>query len=297
MIDLFAGIGGFHYAAQQVWPDLKVLAHCEIDPFCQEALKKHWPEVPVYSDIHDLTVDTHGNVLYIGEKGDIMPGKLSERYISAVEMYNRGLSIQECANFFGVTRQAMHKILQRRCAVMRVNNRKQVSKFKLSEDRQFIDVSKMDEKLLDMVAESYNGGNSIFTCSGQYGIGVHVIRKILVSKKIKTRGTGKSGRENNFYRGGIVSGGESARILAYSAIRKCILQRKPCEVCGAFGVDEKGKNIINAHHDDYNKPIDVRWLCHEHHFEWHKSNKAKGIEEAGESGGAIDIVSAGFPCQ
>lgn len=39
------------------------------------------------------------------------------------------------------------------------------------------------------------------------------------------------------------------------------LVRKPCEVCG-----EKAE----AHHDDYAKPLDVRWLCFKHHREWHK---------------------------
>lgn len=39
------------------------------------------------------------------------------------------------------------------------------------------------------------------------------------------------------------------------------IERKPCEICG-----EKAE----AHHDDYNKPLEVRWLCFKHHREWHK---------------------------
>lgn len=39
------------------------------------------------------------------------------------------------------------------------------------------------------------------------------------------------------------------------------IERKPCEVCGAKA---------EAHHDDYNKPLEVRWLCFKHHREWHK---------------------------
>lgn len=37
---------------------------------------------------------------------------------------------------------------------------------------------------------------------------------------------------------------------------------QPCEACGADGVQ--------AHHEDYSKPLDVRWLCPKHHAERHK---------------------------
>ena len=39
------------------------------------------------------------------------------------------------------------------------------------------------------------------------------------------------------------------------------LTRKPCEVCG----EQKAV----AHHDDYDKALDVRWLCQSHHKQWH----------------------------
>lgn len=39
------------------------------------------------------------------------------------------------------------------------------------------------------------------------------------------------------------------------------LTRQPCEVCGV----EK----TQAHHDDYSKPLDVRWLCRNHHMQHH----------------------------
>lgn len=41
------------------------------------------------------------------------------------------------------------------------------------------------------------------------------------------------------------------------AVRAGKLVRKPCEVCGAEQVE--------AHHPDYAKPLDVRWLCFKHH--------------------------------
>lgn len=45
------------------------------------------------------------------------------------------------------------------------------------------------------------------------------------------------------------------------AIRKGKLTRQPCEECGA----EKAE----GHHDDYAKPLEVRWLCRTHHRQHH----------------------------
>ncbi len=58
--DLFSGIGGFALAAKRVgW---ETTGFCEIDPFCQKVLKKHWPDVPIYCDIKELDGETIGNV-------------------------------------------------------------------------------------------------------------------------------------------------------------------------------------------------------------------------------------------
>jgi hypothetical protein len=53
-----------------------------------------------------------------------------------------------------------------------------------------------------------------------------------------------------------------ARSKAYYAIRAGDLIPQPCEVCGAT-------KHIHAHHDDYDKPLEVRWLCSPHHHEAH----------------------------
>lgn len=50
--------------------------------------------------------------------------------------------------------------------------------------------------------------------------------------------------------------------LVQRAVETGRLTRQPCEVCGR--VDSQ------AHHDDYDKPLDVRWLCPTHHGEIHR---------------------------
>lgn len=52
MLDLFSGIGGFSLAAS--WAGIKTVGFCEIDKFCQQVLKKHWPHAPIHDDIRTL---------------------------------------------------------------------------------------------------------------------------------------------------------------------------------------------------------------------------------------------------
>lgn len=55
-----------------------------------------------------------------------------------------------------------------------------------------------------------------------------------------------------------------ARTIFHHYMRDNNLERQPCEICG---------EIAEAHHDDYDKPLEVRWLCTKHHKEWHKQHK------------------------
>lgn len=49
---LFTGIGGIDLAAE--WAEMEIIWQCEIDPFCQKVLQKHWPGVKLYDDIRKI---------------------------------------------------------------------------------------------------------------------------------------------------------------------------------------------------------------------------------------------------
>lgn len=53
VLSLFAGIGGFDLGFERA--GMNVVAQCEIDPWCQKILNKHWPEVPIYEDVKNLS--------------------------------------------------------------------------------------------------------------------------------------------------------------------------------------------------------------------------------------------------
>lgn len=149
------------------------------------------------------------------------------RYDNAPDLYQRGLSIADCAEFYGITRQAMHKILERRGVEFRQQER--------------------------------------------------------------------IGEENHFFRNNppTKTKRKAQKIIA-KEIERGRLQPKPCEECGYEGTAKDGRNAVHAHHDDYGKPLDVRWLCQPCHHEWHKHNKAKGGEEVS-TRTTIDVVCGGYP--
>lgn len=52
-----------------------------------------------------------------------------------------------------------------------------------------------------------------------------------------------------------------AHSATWNALNGAKITKQPCEVCG--------KKKVQAHHDDYSKPLEVRWLCAKHHAEHH----------------------------
>lgn len=54
VLSLFAGIGGFDLGLERTG-GFETVAFCEIDPHAQAVLRKHWPEVPIYDDVTNLT--------------------------------------------------------------------------------------------------------------------------------------------------------------------------------------------------------------------------------------------------
>jgi len=128
-----------------------------------------------------------------------MPAKRKE-YPEAESLYLKGMSIQDVAEFYGVTRQSMHKWMTRRNVPLRSNIR--------------------------------------------------------------------FGKENVFYRGGVTQD-DRARTIYQTAIKRGrLVNPKVCSVCG-------DNTHVSGHHDDYSKPLDVKWLCHACHYTWHQTHTAK----------------------
>ena len=52
-----------------------------------------------------------------------------------------------------------------------------------------------------------------------------------------------------------------AKCLVTAGIRNGSIVKQPCSECG--------DKVVDAHHPDYDKPLDIVWLCRKHHMEIH----------------------------
>ncbi|HEM7839616.1 hypothetical protein [Burkholderia multivorans] len=126
-----------------------------------------------------------------------------KNFDAAIELYGLGASIEDVADAYGVSRQAMWKALSRRGVAMRPRIR-------------------------------FDAGNHFFVHGEGYG-----------SEKV------------------------AAKIEVMKAIRAGRLTRQPCERCGESPTAKDGRSLVHAHHEDYSKPLHVRWLCVSCHYAEH----------------------------
>ncbi len=59
------------------------------------------------------------------------------------------------------------------------------------------------------------------------------------------------------------------KAAAWSKVKHAVsmgyIKPLPCQECG--------QEPTHAHHDDYSKPLDIQWLCYQHHADIHVAKK------------------------
>ena len=124
------------------------------------------------------------------------------------------------------------------------------------------------EQKLDIVS-LYNSGVAVVKISEVYSISrqstYEIIRKFTDIKP-------NTGFRNSFFRGGPKRSNAIIKRTKRLLKKHKIVNPETCSVCYQSPKDKRGISTVHGHHDDYNKPLEVRWLCRKCHFEWHRHN-------------------------
>lgn len=122
----------------------------------------------------------------------------------------------------------------------------------------------------------YEKGASVGELANQFKITRQAMWMILKRRGCRFRSNLRYGIQNHFWRGTKASD-KSQNLLEQAIEDGKIIRKRFCEECGMVDPPGTKPTKINAHHPDYNKPLDVMWLCKKCHFEWHKKFKAKEV--------------------
>lgn len=153
---------------------------------------------------------------------------------------------------------------------------------------------KLSQEQVDEAVRMYERGLSLAPIAAFYSVSRQAMWDLL-RRRTQMRPQKRYGSNNHFYRGGETQDDEAQNIVEY-ALRIGVLTRpEDCSECkGTPEPFADGRSAIQAHHIDYNKPLEVMWLCQPCHHEWHKNHRAKPKEVAAEAP-AVDMIVGGFP--
>lgn len=100
VLDLFSGIGGFSLGLERA--GMNTVAFCEQDETCQQVLKKHWPQTPIFSDVKTLTKNMLSNEGI--SKIDIITAGFPCQDVSELNLKGKGLKGEKSGLWFEAKR-------------------------------------------------------------------------------------------------------------------------------------------------------------------------------------------------
>ena len=157
-------------------------------------------------------------------------------------------------------------------------------------------LKKLTQEQVELACKWYEEGSSLADLAHEFGVTRQSMHDLL-KRRITLRPKLRFGEDNHFYRGGKRADKKAHDEMEAALERGILVNPGKCSQCGSVGIFRDGRNSIQGHHDDYNKPLEVRWLCQSCHHEWHKHNKAIARKEAQSETheNRIDIIFGGFP--
>ncbi len=128
-------------------------------------------------------------------------------------------------------------------------------------------------KDFDQAVAMYDSGMSVGEVAMAYGVTRQSMHKVLKRRNVTFRPQLRYGDDNHFYRGGSVADDNAQNVLEKATASGKVIRPDKCETCGSTQTFIDGRSSIQGHHTDYNKPLDVMWLCQKCHHKWHIDNR------------------------
>lgn len=120
----------------------------------------------------------------------------------------------------------------------------------------------------------YGDGLSVQDVAAFYGVSRQSMWVWLKRRGIKFRPHIRSGKDNHFHRGGKHCDRYAVGAVERALEKGILIRPTTCEACGTTCVPVNNRPQIEAHHCDYNKPLEVTWMCRKCHYNWHEQNTA-----------------------
>lgn len=159
---------------------------------------------------------------------------------------------------------------------------------------------KLTQDQVDAAVAAYEAGDSLSQIAARCNVSRQAMWDLL-RRRTAMRPQRRSGADNHFYRGGPAEKGDAHDITERAIETGELVRPSTCEACGGSGEPfADGRSPIQAHHCDYNKPLDVMWLCQACHHDWHRRFRAVSVKGGDASGSPrdlepVDVIVGGFP--
>lgn len=155
-------------------------------------------------------------------------------------------------------------------------------------------LKKLSEADVAEAVRRYDAGESLADIAEPFGVSRQAMWDLL-RRRTTMRSQLRHGPDNTFYRGGSFDDDRAQDMVEKAVARGDLVRPDACEACGSGGQMRDGRSRIQAHHDDYNHPLNVRWLCQPCHHEWHRHNSAVPRKEVIAELAQVDLICGGFP--
>lgn len=139
----------------------------------------------------------------------------------------------------------------------------------------------------------YDSGLACGPIAQYFGVSRNAMYDLLKRRTVM-RSNLRYGEDNHFYRGGKTANDHAQNMVEYAIRIGALIPQSACEQCGSQAKFKDGRKAIQAHHCDYNKPLEVMWLCQKCHHKWHKENVATRKEVQQELPDTT-VIFGGFP--